>query len=48
MFFSLKKGKNGAFSVFFDVFLAFLIVFTVLNRQKHVGERVKLSGTSKR
>ena len=26
MDFSLKKGKNGAFSVFFDAFFAFLIV----------------------
>ena len=34
MDFSLKKGKNEAFSVFFDAFLAFLIVFYSLEQAK--------------
>jgi len=34
MVFSLKKGKNGVFSVFSDAFLAFLIGFYSLEQAK--------------
>jgi len=34
MVFSLKKGKNGAFSVIFGVFLTFLIDFYSLEQAK--------------
>ena len=34
MVFSLKKGKKGAFSVFFDAFWAFLIGFYSLEQAK--------------